>query len=232
MELIKDQHKSPALLRYADRITENRFDSNGGFNLAGGIADARWVFPFPFAFCLLLSSSSLLRPQEFRVIRSMSCRGLEVHSAYMLQLGCSLARCRPHVTYPQSQFAAPLALLTSLHLTWDTPALFGLRIPGSVPPFLPLCSAPTRDGFVQLNHLSNSTQDPFMIILQIHLGLLHSSLPFNVPLVNLSSLSDPVVSSPFSLKSFPSFHHPSRSRSALSSRLPFISLADLASLDH
>lgn len=44
MELIKDQHKSPALLRYADRITENRFDSNGGFNLAGGIADARWVF--------------------------------------------------------------------------------------------------------------------------------------------------------------------------------------------
>jgi hypothetical protein len=43
MELIKDQHKSPALLRYADRITENRFDSNGGFNLAGGIADARYV---------------------------------------------------------------------------------------------------------------------------------------------------------------------------------------------
>jgi hypothetical protein len=97
MELIKDQHKSPALLRYADRITENRFDSNGGFNLAGGIADARWVFlPSPsslllssFFLLLLLSYFSLFRPQEFRVIRSMSCRGLEVHSVYMLQLGCS-----------------------------------------------------------------------------------------------------------------------------------------------
>lgn len=55
MELIKDQHKSPALLRYADRITENRFDSNGGFNLAGGIADARWVF-------LLVSSPLLFYP--------------------------------------------------------------------------------------------------------------------------------------------------------------------------
>jgi len=54
MELIKDQHKSPALLRYADRITENRFDSNGGFNLAGGIADARWV--------LLLVLSTPLSP--------------------------------------------------------------------------------------------------------------------------------------------------------------------------
>lgn len=41
MELIKDQHKSPALLRYANRITENRFDSAGGFNLGGGITDAR-----------------------------------------------------------------------------------------------------------------------------------------------------------------------------------------------
>lgn len=54
MELIKDQHKSPALLRYADRITVNRFDSKGGFNLAGGIADARWV-----SFSLL---SSFLPP--------------------------------------------------------------------------------------------------------------------------------------------------------------------------
>jgi hypothetical protein len=58
---------------------------------------------------------------------------------------------------------------------------------------------------------------------------LHSPLPFNVPLANLSSLSAPVISSPFSLNSFPSFLHPSRSRCALSSRLPFISLTDLAS---
>lgn len=43
MELIKDQHKSPALLRYANRITENKFGSEGGFNLAGGIADARHI---------------------------------------------------------------------------------------------------------------------------------------------------------------------------------------------
>lgn len=41
MELIKDQHNSPALLRYADRITGNKFGSEGGFNLAGGITDAR-----------------------------------------------------------------------------------------------------------------------------------------------------------------------------------------------
>jgi hypothetical protein len=63
MELIKDQHKSPALLRYADRITENRFDSNGGFNLAGGIADARWVFflsSFPSHFVRLSRLPSFL----------------------------------------------------------------------------------------------------------------------------------------------------------------------------
>ncbi|CAD6565561.1 MAG: hypothetical protein TREMPRED_001528 [Tremellales sp. Tagirdzhanova-0007] len=41
VELIKDQHKSPALIRYADRITKNNFDSEGGFNLGGGILDAR-----------------------------------------------------------------------------------------------------------------------------------------------------------------------------------------------
>jgi 3-hydroxyisobutyrate dehydrogenase-like beta-hydroxyacid dehydrogenase len=41
VELIKDQHTSPQLIRYADRITKNRFDSEGGFNLGGGITDAR-----------------------------------------------------------------------------------------------------------------------------------------------------------------------------------------------
>ncbi|WWD16895.1 hypothetical protein CI109_101327 [Kwoniella shandongensis] len=41
VELIKDQHKSPALIRYADRITKNRFESEGGFTLGGGITDAR-----------------------------------------------------------------------------------------------------------------------------------------------------------------------------------------------
>ncbi|TYJ53496.1 hypothetical protein B9479_005882 [Cryptococcus floricola] len=41
VELIKLQHKSPALIRYADRITKNKFDSTGGFNLGGGINDAR-----------------------------------------------------------------------------------------------------------------------------------------------------------------------------------------------
>lgn len=43
VELIKDQHKSPALIRYAERITKNHFDSEGGFNLGGGITDARSV---------------------------------------------------------------------------------------------------------------------------------------------------------------------------------------------
>lgn len=43
VELIKLQHKSPALIRYADRITKNKFDSTGGFNLGGGINDARYV---------------------------------------------------------------------------------------------------------------------------------------------------------------------------------------------
>ena len=43
MELIRDEHKSPALLRYGDRITKNRFDSEGGFNLGGGILDSRLV---------------------------------------------------------------------------------------------------------------------------------------------------------------------------------------------
>ncbi|KAK4688774.1 hypothetical protein P7C73_g1336, partial [Tremellales sp. Uapishka_1] len=43
MELIKYQHDSPALHRYSTRMTKNQFDSEGGFDLAGGIADARWV---------------------------------------------------------------------------------------------------------------------------------------------------------------------------------------------
>jgi hypothetical protein len=81
MELIKDQHKSPALLRYADRITENRFDSNGGFNLAGGIADARWVF-LPSAFCLLLSSFFLL-PSSFFFL-PLSPAGIPSDQIYVL----------------------------------------------------------------------------------------------------------------------------------------------------
>ncbi|GFZ43010.1 hypothetical protein JCM24511_00728 [Saitozyma sp. JCM 24511] len=43
VQLIKDQHSSPQLIRYADRITKNRFDSEGGFNLGGGITDARHI---------------------------------------------------------------------------------------------------------------------------------------------------------------------------------------------
>lgn len=41
VELIKDQHLSPALIRYSDRIVNNRFDSEGGFNLGGAIIDGR-----------------------------------------------------------------------------------------------------------------------------------------------------------------------------------------------
>ncbi|KAK1920922.1 6-phosphogluconate dehydrogenase [Papiliotrema laurentii] len=43
VQLIKDQHQSPALIRYADRITNNKFDSEGGFDLGGGISDARHI---------------------------------------------------------------------------------------------------------------------------------------------------------------------------------------------
>jgi 3-hydroxyisobutyrate dehydrogenase-like beta-hydroxyacid dehydrogenase len=41
VHLIKDQHNSPALVRYAERITKNQFNSEGGFDLGGGITDAR-----------------------------------------------------------------------------------------------------------------------------------------------------------------------------------------------
>jgi 3-hydroxyisobutyrate dehydrogenase-like beta-hydroxyacid dehydrogenase len=41
LDLIKEQHGSPALIRYADRIAGNKFSAEGGFNLAGGITDAR-----------------------------------------------------------------------------------------------------------------------------------------------------------------------------------------------
>lgn len=43
VELIKEQHGSPALMRYADRIAGNKFSAEGGFNLAGGITDARHI---------------------------------------------------------------------------------------------------------------------------------------------------------------------------------------------
>jgi hypothetical protein len=69
MELIKDQHKSPALLRYADRITENRFDSRGGFNLAGGIADARYVY---LTLYLLLFCSLHLRQTPVAAVDDLS----------------------------------------------------------------------------------------------------------------------------------------------------------------
>ncbi|ORX36232.1 6-phosphogluconate dehydrogenase [Kockovaella imperatae] len=43
VELIRDQHSSPHLTRYAERISKNKFAVEGGFNLAGGIADARHI---------------------------------------------------------------------------------------------------------------------------------------------------------------------------------------------
>lgn len=41
LELIKDQHSSPALVRYGERIIGNKFGAEGGFTLGGGIVDAR-----------------------------------------------------------------------------------------------------------------------------------------------------------------------------------------------
>ncbi|ORY26073.1 6-phosphogluconate dehydrogenase [Naematelia encephala] len=43
VELIKEQHQSPALMRYSDHITKNKFDSEGGFDLGGGITDASHI---------------------------------------------------------------------------------------------------------------------------------------------------------------------------------------------
>lgn len=43
VELIKYQHPSPAIVRYSERISKNKFDAEGGFNLAGGMADARHI---------------------------------------------------------------------------------------------------------------------------------------------------------------------------------------------
>lgn len=43
VQLIKLQHPSPAIIRYSERISKNKFDATGGFNLAGGMADARHI---------------------------------------------------------------------------------------------------------------------------------------------------------------------------------------------
>lgn len=43
VELIRLQHASPALVRYSERISKNKFDATGGFNLAGGMQDARHI---------------------------------------------------------------------------------------------------------------------------------------------------------------------------------------------
>lgn len=43
VQLIKLQHVSPTLVRYSERISQNKFDATGGFNLAGGMADARSI---------------------------------------------------------------------------------------------------------------------------------------------------------------------------------------------
>ncbi|KAI9632222.1 NAD binding domain of 6-phosphogluconate dehydrogenase-domain-containing protein [Dioszegia hungarica] len=43
LELIKEQHSSPALVRYADRILHNKFGAEGGFTLGGGIVDAKHI---------------------------------------------------------------------------------------------------------------------------------------------------------------------------------------------
>ena len=74
VELIKDQHHSPTLIRYADRITKNHFDSEGGFNLGGGIMDARWV---PFSFLL---TGTLVFEKEKQLVERQ--RGIAADSLY------------------------------------------------------------------------------------------------------------------------------------------------------
>ncbi|KAL1410309.1 hypothetical protein Q8F55_004315 [Vanrija albida] len=43
VELIREQHSSPALVRYSERITQNKFDAEGGFNLHGGLTDSKHI---------------------------------------------------------------------------------------------------------------------------------------------------------------------------------------------
>ncbi|CAK9779428.1 NAD(P)-binding protein [Cutaneotrichosporon oleaginosum] len=43
VELIREQHGSASLLRYAERIRNNKFDATGGFTVAGGLADAKHI---------------------------------------------------------------------------------------------------------------------------------------------------------------------------------------------
>lgn len=41
LELVKCQHNSPALVRYSERIMNNKFDATGGFTVDGGLADSQ-----------------------------------------------------------------------------------------------------------------------------------------------------------------------------------------------
>lgn len=43
VELIREQHASPSLVRYAERIRHNKFDATGGFTVEGGLADAKHI---------------------------------------------------------------------------------------------------------------------------------------------------------------------------------------------
>lgn len=43
VELIREQHGSSNLVRYAERIRSNKFDATGGFTVAGGLADAKHI---------------------------------------------------------------------------------------------------------------------------------------------------------------------------------------------
>lgn len=183
MELIKDQHKSPALLRYADRITENRFDSNGGFNLAGGIADARWVFfpcsPFiPFLPYFLLPFLSLKRVLS-KWSRLYPVERLKIHSSSTVLPGCGRPSLGAMSPIPRSIVHTPLESYTLSHTSPSNSPL--------------LSSASTQNDLVPHDYSSSSIQHPFSSILGF------PPLPSNVPLVNLSSLSAPVISSHFSL---------------------------------
>lgn len=43
VDLIREQHGSASLIRYAERIRNNKFDATGGFTVAGGLADAKHI---------------------------------------------------------------------------------------------------------------------------------------------------------------------------------------------
>lgn len=72
VELIRLQHSSPALVRYSERITKNKFDATGGFNLAGGMADARHIRQLADSNNVPMPTIDLVSEMKCRVMKGVA----------------------------------------------------------------------------------------------------------------------------------------------------------------